>query len=98
MVYVGPPMACLPNRRWPWPSAAKLVADTGQELAEFGARLGLKIEWLHNSPDLPHFDLTAGKRAQALRLGATEIGNAGLMELVYKNRERSRSPHGIVHG
>lgn len=43
------------------------------ELHEFAARLGLRREWFQEHPIMPHYDLTPGRRAHALRLGAIEI-------------------------
>jgi hypothetical protein len=57
-----------------------LTADTQEELHEFAARLGLRREWFQPGRPLGgqpspfwHYDLTAGKRAQALRLGARAV-------------------------
>ena len=58
-----------------------LTADTQEELHAFAAQLGLKRSYFQ--PGTPiggkpspfwHYDLTAGKRAQAVRLGAVEVG------------------------
>jgi hypothetical protein len=58
-----------------------LTADTQEELHEFAARLGLKRSYFQ--PGKPrgdgtpspfwHYDLTAGKRSQAIRLGARAV-------------------------
>lgn len=40
-------------------------------------RLGLKRAWFQNRTDLPHYDLTEGKRHQAVRMGAIEVGGGG---------------------
>jgi hypothetical protein len=53
-----------------------LTADTLDELHEFAAKLGLKREWFqghHRNPAFWHYDLTANKRVQAVRLGAKEL-------------------------
>ncbi len=63
-----------------------LTADTTQELHEFAARLGMRREWFQPAKlvDNPqhlrfgqprkgsrdHYDLTEGKRALAIKLGA----------------------------
>lgn len=51
-----------------------LVADGTPELVAFGLELGLRPAWIQlaDTP-LEHFDVTAGKRAAALRLGAIAI-------------------------
>lgn len=48
-------------------------ADSLFELHEMARLLGLKREWFQKRPNFPHYDLSPGKRAQALRLGAREF-------------------------
>jgi Protein of unknown function (DUF4031) len=57
-----------------------LTADTQDELHEFAARLGLRRSYFQPGRPLVgkpspfwHYDVTAGKRAQALRLGARAV-------------------------
>lgn len=51
-----------------------LLADTHQELMDMAAELGLRPEWLqHAGTYREHFDLTEGKRLQALGFGAVAI-------------------------
>jgi hypothetical protein len=62
-------------RDWGWrlgPSC-HLIADTNEELHAFAARLGLKRAWFQAKSSGPHYDLTASKRAIAVRLGAVEL-------------------------
>ena len=57
-----------------------LMADTSPELLTFAVRLGLNPAWIQKpGTSLEHFDITAGKRARALELGAIaiEYGNEG---------------------
>lgn len=66
-----------------WPNAPKvrgqdvkwchLTADIEDELHAFAARLGLRRAWAQRDGYGGHYDLTAGKRAQAVRMGATEL-------------------------
>jgi hypothetical protein len=45
-----------------------------EELLAFAGRLGLRGEWIqHQGSPKQHFDLTAAKRALAVRLGAVEV-------------------------
>jgi hypothetical protein len=56
-----------------WTGGGHLQADTSAELHAFATRLGLKRDWFQSRPgrpELDHYDLTRGKREQALRLGA----------------------------
>lgn len=57
------------SSRW-----SHLYADTHDELEAFARRLGLRPSWIqHAGNHREHYDLTAGKRAQALQLGAQPI-------------------------
>jgi hypothetical protein len=59
--------------------------DDQTELHELAARIGLKRHWFqdHNesAPWMWHYDVTSGKRWQAVRAGAEEISwrDAGLL-------------------
>ena len=69
-------------RDWGWrlgPSS-HLIADTNEELHAFAARLGLKRFWFQPKARSPHYDLTASKRAQAVRLGAVELDDRSFVE------------------
>lgn len=73
-VYVDPMMECVPNPRWMWNENCHLTADTDAELHVFAAELGLKRSWFQvGKSGVHHYDLTRGKRAQAVRLGAVEL-------------------------
>ena len=53
-----------------------MTADSESELHSFAARLGLgraAYQGNYARPALRHYDLTPGKRGQALRLGAVEV-------------------------
>jgi hypothetical protein len=55
-------------------SWSHLTADTKDELHEFAATLGLKRRWFQDKErGLWHYDVTARKRDQAIRLGAQPI-------------------------
>ncbi len=47
-------------------------ADSVAELKSFAASIGLKLAWFQDRPRFPHFDITPGKRIQAMRAGAVE--------------------------
>lgn len=49
-----------------------MYADTVEELHRFAHRIYLRPSWFQNHHLLPHYDLTAGKRALAVRNGAVE--------------------------
>ena len=51
-----------------------LFADTGEELRAFAAKIGLKAEWIqHPGGRHAHFDVTPGKRQQAIADGAKAV-------------------------
>ena len=61
--------------KWPYARSCHLTADTEEELHAFAARLGLRRAWYQPKPLLAlcHYDLTATKRALAVKLGAVEV-------------------------
>jgi hypothetical protein len=70
-VYVDDPVWQRRGRRF-----CHLVADSAEELEQFGARLGLRRAWLQTTPGRPwkdHYDLPAWARDEAIRLGALEL-------------------------
>jgi hypothetical protein len=51
-----------------------LLADTTEELLEFAAHLGLKMEWIQKAGTChEHFDVTDEVRSRALRMGAVRM-------------------------
>jgi hypothetical protein len=58
-----------------WTGGGHLQADTVEELHAFAAKLGLRRAWFQSKtgrPEMDHYDLTKGKRFQALKLGAVD--------------------------
>jgi hypothetical protein len=55
-----------------WQGGGHLQADSLEELHEFAASIGLKQAWFQKKsrPENHHYDVTAGKRALAISLGA----------------------------
>src|SRR5260370_36209931 len=52
----------------------RLFADTEEELRAFAAKIGLKAEWIQDPGGRhAHFDVTTGKRQQAIASGATAV-------------------------
>jgi len=53
-----------------------LTADSTEELVAFARKLGLRPAWIqYPGTWKEHFDVTQGKRAQAVRLGAVEVSS-----------------------
>jgi hypothetical protein len=79
-----------------------LIADTEQELHEFAVRLGLRRAWFQVAKPLGrrpvdptsvraqmwHYDLTAPKRARAIRLGAESITTRQTMQIIRARHAR----------
>lgn len=73
-VYVDPLVNYgAPSGFWSGRPSCHLFADTLDELHAFAARLALKPRWFQDRPNFPHYDLTAGRRARAVRSGAIEV-------------------------
>jgi len=86
-VYVDSLMPCPTNPNWRWNESCHLFADTLDELHLFATGLGMKLEWFQEDSSLPHYDLTPGKRKQAVAKGAIEASRKTLIEYVHKQRQ-----------
>jgi hypothetical protein len=84
-VYVDDMRPCIRNRNWRWDSACHLFADSVSELHKFARKLSLKRTWFQNNT-VPHYDLAANKRQQAVRFGATEVDDRAVVEIIRKHR------------
>lgn len=77
MIHVDFQQSCVPNRRWNWTTVSHLTCDPTDDLRElhaFAATIGLKRSWFQpRGGIMPHYDLTPGKRQQAVRMGANEL-------------------------
>lgn len=70
------------DRKW-----CHMLADTSEELDNFAGELGLKFSWKQDPESkMPHYDLTEGKRNQALKIGAIEISDEDLVKFIRKTR------------
>ena len=66
-----------------------MMADTTDELLAFASRIGLRPAWIqYRGTPKEHFDVTAGKRWQAVRAGAIEITSAESVALMRAKREQ----------
>jgi hypothetical protein len=69
-----------------------------EALHAFAARLGLKREWLHADPagsDISsHYDLTPGKRALAVKIGAEEVSGREQARMRRAKRAARRAADG----
>lgn len=85
-VYVDELLGCMRNKNWPCDESCHLLADSIGELHGFAENLGLKRSWFQKG-SLPHYDLTSGMRARAVRAGAVEIDRKEFIELFRKYRK-----------
>lgn len=90
-IYVDGLKPAVKSENWPYGHACHLVADIGHEpeLHRFAEKMKLKREWYQPLP-IPHYDLTPNKRLQAIRLGAGELNNRELMDLVNQWRAQAQ--------
>ena len=77
MIHVDFQQDCVPNPRWNWTTVSHLTCDPADDLDalhKFAASIGLKRSWFQpRGGIMPHYDLTPGKRQQALRAGANDL-------------------------
>lgn len=90
-VYVDELRPVAKNKNWPYKYACHLVADCVEELHYFAGRIKLKPSWFQGQSSLPHYDLTKNFRLLAIKLGASEITNQQLVELMNKHRKEGKS-------
>jgi hypothetical protein len=71
-------------RDWGWElgPSCHMVADTNLELHEMALKIGLKRRHFQARLSGPHYDLTARRRALAVRYGAVELTGRALMEIL----------------
>ena len=69
-IYVDKLFSTAVSDRWPYGQACHLFGSDRHELHDLAFRLGLQSRWFINDPHHAHYPLTAGKRNQAIFLGA----------------------------
>lgn len=62
-----------------------MIADTADELHAMADAIGIKRKWFQSPPraSFPHYDISSGKRALAIKAGAIEMDRR---EFVYAMR------------
>lgn len=73
---------------WSLGASCHMLSDSDDELHEFALKIGLKRTWFQPAKGLsmPHYDLTKGKRIQAVKAGAIEIDRNQLIERLNKHK------------
>jgi len=70
-----------------------MAADTTEELLAMAAAIGVNEKWIqYPGTAKEHFDICLSKRARAVKLGARQVTQRELVELV----ERKRSPQAFA--
>jgi hypothetical protein len=70
-----------------------MVADSHDELVAMATRLGVSRRWLQNEGTYrEHFDLSLTKRSVAVRLGAIEVTQRRVGEIIRARRVTSEMP------
>lgn len=83
MIYVDD--AVFPWKNYLW---CHMFADTNKELHRFAtSALGLKRSWFQNHPLLPHYDITASKRALAIKRGAKAVDRYFVVQKIREARD-----------
>jgi hypothetical protein len=64
-----------------------LISDSDDdEIHIFAGRIGLKREWFQHD----HYDITAGKRIQAIKAGAIEVSAKEIVQIRREKRHCAR--------
>lgn len=93
MIFVDP----IQSGPTPWPGGrySHLISDESVgELLDFGRSIGLRLGWFqHRSlTATPHFDVSPGFRAKAIRAGARAVGRLEFVEAIHRFRSRNPGP------
>ncbi len=81
-VYVGPSL--YPYGRM---IMCHMVADTNDELHAMARKLEMRPIWFQSYAKYPHYDLSKGKRATAVQLGAIEVDERKIIEVAKRSRD-----------
>jgi hypothetical protein len=81
----------LPDQGWGrWNGGAHMMGSDFDELHAMAARIGLKRAWFQSDSTFAHYDLTASKRALAIKAGAVKIAPGDLPDdLLMRNDDGS---------
>lgn len=91
-VYVDELQVTSPTHQWPFSRACHMTADTHDELMTMARGLRLKFSWLqHEGLITEHFDLSAGKREKAIRLGAVQQTRREASRRIVKARDAAQT-------
>lgn len=68
-----------------WYKGGHLFGSDLDELHKFAKSIGLRREWYQKEASLPHYDLTASKRALAIKSGAIKLNPGDIPDDVVRH-------------
>lgn len=91
-VFVDRLAPCRRSVRWKFSESCHLftLPSWEDDLHEFAASIGLQRRWYQLVRTMPHYDLSPGRRLEAVRLGAIEVDRREVVEAIRSWREASR--------
>jgi hypothetical protein len=83
-VCITPMQECMEHKKSRWNKSCYLFSDDTnvEELHKFAESIGLKREWFICHPRLSHYELTSGKRVEAINAGADEVTFKEFLEIL----------------
>lgn len=85
-VYVDGLKPSIKNKNWKYNKSCHMVADSLEDLHAFARKINMPMLWFQNRLGMPHYDLTEGKRSEAVKAGAIEINDVQLVSMLCKSR------------
>ena len=93
-VYVDNLKPSIKNKNWKYNKSCHLVADSLEELHAFAKEIKMPIAWFQNRLGMPHYDLTEGKRGEAIKAGAIQINDSQLVDMIMEARANPETQKG----
>jgi len=59
-----------------------MVVDTLDEFHEMADKIGIDRKWFQSKASTPHYDISKTKRRWAIKYGAIEVNNKGMVEVI----------------
>jgi hypothetical protein len=80
-VHVDSLRPCATRPFWPYNQSCHLYATPlhAEDVHALAAKIGLKREWFQPKAVIPHYDLTPGKRVEAVAAGTIEVNDRTLV-------------------
>lgn len=73
-----------------------MVADTKEELLEMADRIGVQRKWIQKEGTRhEHFDVSLGAKEKAIALGAKEVSQLDIVEILAVNWAKKQPKHSI---